>query len=72
MASKHHQLIVELEDEIEGSGVRLQLLTPPSDLHYSQPLSSDLLLRLPSEESSPKPLTPPEQLKKLRQGKWLK
>ena len=72
MAPKHHQLLVELEDEIEGSGVRPQLMTPPSDPHHSQPLSSDLPLRSLLEEPSPKPPTPLEWLKKSKQGKQLK
>ena len=29
MAPKHHQSLVELEDKIEGSGVRPWLMTPP-------------------------------------------
>ena len=72
MALKHHQLLVELEDKIGGSGVRLQLMNPLLDLHYLQPLSSDLGLGLPLEEPSPKPLTPPEQSKKLKRGKQSK
>ena len=72
MASKCYQLLVELEDKIEGFGVRLQLMTPPSDPHCSQLLSSDLGLGPLSEEPSPKPPTPPEQLKKLKQGKQSK
>ena len=72
MAPKHHQSLVESEDKIEGSGVRPQLMTPPSDPHHSQPLSLDLGLGLPSEELSPKPPTPPEQSKKLKRGKQLK
>ena len=68
MAPKHHQSLVELEDKIEGFGVRPRSMTPPSDPHHSQPLSSDLPLRPPLEEPSPKPLTPPEQLKKLKRG----
>ena len=72
MAPKHHQSLVELEDEIEGSGVRLQSMTPPSDLHCSQLLSSELGSGPPLEELSPRPPTPPEQSKKLKQGKQLK
>ncbi|KAI9747362.1 MAG: hypothetical protein M1815_004288 [Lichina confinis] len=68
MAPKHHQLLVELEDKIEGSGVRSQSMTPPSDLHCSQPLLLDLGLGPPSEEPSPKLPTPPEQSKKLKRG----
>ena len=63
---KHCQSLVELEDEIEGSGVRLWSMTPPSNPHHLQPLSLDLLSESPSEELSPKPPTPPEQLKKLK------
>ena len=72
MAPKHHQSLVELEDKIEGSGVRLRSMTPPSDLHHLQPLLSDLGLRPPLEEPSPKPPTPPEWLKKLKRSKQLK
>ena len=36
MAPKHHQSLVELEDEIEGSGVRLRSMTPPLDPHHLQ------------------------------------
>ena len=72
MALKCHQSLVELEDKIEGSGVRLWLMTPPSDPHHLQPLSSDLGLGPPLEEPSPKPPTPPEQLKKLKRGKQSK
>ena len=72
MAPKHCQLLVELEDKIEGSGVRPQSMTSPSDLHCSQSLLSDLGLGPLSEEPSPKPLTPPEQSKKLKQGKQSK
>ena len=72
MAPKCHRLLVELEDEIEGSGVRPQLMTPPSDLHRLQPLLSDLGLGPPLEEPSPKPPTPPEQSKKSKRGKQSK
>ena len=72
MALKHHQLLVELEDKIEGSGVKPWSMTPPSDPHRLQPLSSDLGLGPPSEEPSPKPPTPPEWLKKLKRGKQSK
>ena len=72
MAPKHCQLLVELEDKIEGSGVRLQLMTPPSDPHCSQPLLLDLGLGPPLEELSPKPPTPSERLKKLKRGKQSK
>ena len=72
MAPKHRRLLVELEDEIEGSGVRPRSMTPPSDPHHSQLLSSDLGLGLPLEEPSPKPPTPPERSKKLKQGKQSK
>ena len=72
MAPKHRRSLVELEDEIEGSGVRPGLMTPPSDPHHSQPLSLDLGSGPPSEEPSPKPPTPPERLKKLKRGKQSK
>ena len=72
MAPKCHQSLVELEGKIEGSEVRPRLMTPPSDPHHSQPLSLDLGSGLPLEELSPKPLTPPEQLKKLKRGKQSK
>ena len=72
MAPKHHRSLVELEDKIEGSGVRPQLMTPPSDPHHLQPLLSDLGLGLPLEEPSPKPPTPPEWSKKSKQGKQSK
>ena len=72
MAPKCHQSLVELEDKIEGSGVRPQSMTPPLDLHRSQPLSSDLGLGPPLEEPSPKLLTPPEWSKKLKRGKQSK
>ena len=72
MAPKRRRSLVELEDEIEGSGVRPRLMTPPSDPHCSQPLLSDLGLGPPSEEPSPKPPTPPEWLKKLKRGKQSK
>ena len=72
MAPKHCQSLVELEDEIEGFGVRLQSMTPPSDPHHLQPLSSDLGLGPPSEEPSPKPPTPPEWSKKSKRGKQSK
>ena len=72
MAPKCHRLLVELEDKIEGSGVRPRSMTLPSDPHRSQPLLLDLGLGLPSEEPSPKPPTPPERLKKLKQGKQSK
>ena len=72
MAPKHHRSLVELEDKIGDFEVRPQSMTPPSDLHHSQLSSLDLGLGLPSEESSPKPPTPLEQLKKLKQGKQSK
>ena len=72
MAPKHHQSLVELEDKIEGSGVRSQSMTPPLDPHHLQLLLSDSPSELPSEEPSPKPPTPPERLKKLKQGKQSK
>ena len=72
MAPKHHQSLVELEDEIEGSGVRPWSMTPPLDPHHLQLLSSDLGLGLPLEEPSPKLLTPPEWSKKLKWGKQSK
>ena len=72
MVPKCHQSLMELEDKIEGSEVRLWSMTPPSDPHHLQLLSSDLGLGLPSEELSPKLPTPPEQLKKLKWGKQSK
>ena len=72
MAPKHHRSLVELEDEIEGSGVRPQSMTPPLDLHCLQLLLLDSGLGPPLEEPSLKPPTPPEQLKKLKQGKQSK
>ena len=72
MAPKHRRSLVELEDKIEGSGVRPRLMTPPSDPHRLQPSSSDLGLGPPSEEPSPKLPTPPEWSKKLKQGKQSK
>ena len=72
MAPKCHRSLVELEDEIEGSGVRPRLMTPPSDPHRSQLLLLDLGLGPPSEEPSPKPPTPPEWSKKLKRGKQSK
>ena len=72
MAPKHHRLLVELEDKIEGSEVRLQSMTSPLDLHRLQPLSLDLPLGLSLEEPSPKLPTPPEWSKKLKWGKQSK
>ena len=72
MAPKHHRSLVELKDKIQGSGVRPRSMTPPSDPHHLQPLSSDLGLGPPSEEPSPKLLTPLEWLKKLKWGKQSK
>ncbi|KAI9751702.1 MAG: hypothetical protein M1815_000955 [Lichina confinis] len=72
MAPKRRRSLVELEDEIEGSGVRPRSMTPPSDPRRSQPLSSDSGSGPPSEEPSPKPPTPPERLKKSKRGKQSK
>ena len=69
MAPKHHQSLVELEDGIEGFGIRPWSMTPPSDPHHLQLLLSDSGLGPPLEELSPKPPTPPEWSKKLKQGK---
>ncbi|KAI9748473.1 MAG: hypothetical protein M1815_003216, partial [Lichina confinis] len=70
MAPKRHRSLVELEDKIEGSGVRPQSMTPPSDPHRSQPLSSNLGSGPPSEEPSPKPPTPLERSKKSKRENY--